>query len=339
MGSGGPGQTRLVLVGGHESADGADVRFVADALPGVTVSPPGRTLHNAVSALLATGDGPVAVLPMTFGRNPTMVADTAKTLKWLSVGAGTGRVVLCDDFGTIDHLVAWLRRAATETAERRPGAALVITATSSNPFDDAELHRVAHLVRTHGAGLPVEVACVEEDAEVAEAVRRARLLGSTEAVVVPAGFARTSAAPWGIGELARATFYGPLMSEQAILQVVRQRLAAAEHSLSHGHDGIETGLLADHGHGYAHSHAFEESGEHGAAGHQHPHPHPHPHPRPSAPPHPSPHGGGAHTHDTHDIHDIHDIHDTVDAARRDADELEPPAARGVSHDEVLARRH
>ncbi|MEK8225318.1 hypothetical protein NKG05_03065 [Oerskovia sp. M15] len=39
-----------------------------------------------MSSLLDSGDGPVAVLPMTFGRNPTMVADVAKTLSWLSTG-------------------------------------------------------------------------------------------------------------------------------------------------------------------------------------------------------------------------------------------------------------
>jgi hypothetical protein len=316
MSAGDHDETRLVLVGGHESDDGADLGFLRDALPGVIVSPAGRVLHNTVSALLASGDAPVAVLPMTFGRNPTMVADVAKTLKWLSTGDGAGRVVLCDDFGAIDHLIAWLRKAATETAKRRPEAALVITARSSNPFDDAELYRVAHLVRTHGAGLAVEVACVEEDAEVGEAVRRARLLGAEESVVVPAGFARTSTAPWGSGELLRATFYGPLMSEQAILQVVRQRLAAAQHSLSHGHDGIETGLLADHGHGYAHSHAFEES----QGGHPHPHPHPHPHSHP--------HGGGDPSHTP-----VNTAHG------HDGKHHEPPAAHGATNDEVLTHRH
>ncbi len=312
MAAGAHDEARLVVVGGHESDAGADLAFLQDALPGVVVSPAGRALHNTVSALLAAGEAPVAVLPMTFGRNPTMVADVAKTLKWLSTGAHAGRVVLCDDFGTIDHLIAWLRKAATETALRRPDAALIITARSSNPFDDAELYRVAHLVRTHGAGLAVEVACVEQDGEVAQAVRRARLLGAEEAVVVLAGFARTSTAPWGSGELAQARFYGPLMSEQAILQVVRQRLAAGEHSLSHGHDGIETGLLADHGHGYAHSHAFEES----QGGHTHPHPHPHPH------------GRGERTHTPVNTAHGHDSkHD------------EPPAAHGASNDGVLSHRH
>lgn len=319
----GPGGTRLVLVGGHESADGADLEFLRAALPGVVVSPTGRPFHNAVSGLLAADDGPVAVLPMTFGRNPTMVADTAKTLRWLGAGAGAGRVVLCDDFGAIDHLVAWLRKAATETARRRPGAALVITARSSNPFDDAELYRVAHLVRTHGAGTAVEVACVEEDDDVAEAVRRARLLGSEQAVAVPAGFARTSTASWGRGDLARATFYGPLMSEQAVVQVIRQRLAAAEHALSHGQDGIDAGLLADHGHGYAHSHAFEEGTERDATDRPHPHSHPHPHPHTHAWP-----SGGARPRGP------------VNTAQGDADEHhEAPAAHGASNDEILTHRH
>ena len=71
------------------------------------------------------------------------------------------------------------------------------------------------------------------------------------------------------------------MSTSAVLQVIADRARAAQHDLSHGRDGIELGLEADHGHGYAHSHAFEaESGT--AAGHTHPNGHQH------------------HTHDGHD---------------------------------------
>ncbi|WP_122817839.1 cobalamin biosynthesis protein CbiX [Nocardioides pantholopis] len=271
---------RLVLVGGHESAGTADLESLADALPGAILTRPGRPLHNRVSTLLADHadhDTTVAVLPVTWGRDPVLVADTAKTLSWLRAGSGPGRLVLCDALGAIDHLVALVRRAATETVKRRPGAALVLAAPSAGPFDDAELHRVAHLVRAHGTGTEVEVACGSDEAALRRAVRRARLLGAEEVVVVPAGFARTCPALDAAADpmladpvLAGTVFYGPLLSEQATLRIVGQRLADARHRLGHGDDGIDAGLLADHGHGYAHSHAVE--------GHPHSHAHPHSHP-------------------------------------------------------------
>ncbi|QMW66084.1 cobalamin biosynthesis protein CbiX [Mumia sp. ZJ1417] len=265
MPTGEHGAVTTVLVGGHESAQGSDLVSLLDALPGAVVTPPGRALRDAVTTHLAADEARVAVLPMTWGRDPVMVADAAKTLSWIAASAGAGRVALCPSFGTIDHMVAWLRRAATETARQCHGSGMLVTAPSSNPFDDAELHRIAHLVRTHGAGVQVEVACVAATADLAHAVDRARLLGSDDVVVVPAGFART--APAGLPS-EHATFFGPLLSERAVLDVIRRRVGAAQHDLSHGLDGIAAGLLADHGHGYAHSHAFEVD----AGGHSHPHP-------------------------------------------------------------------
>ncbi|MFF3039822.1 hypothetical protein, partial [Arthrobacter citreus] len=79
----------VVLVGGHESGNGADLAFVPDLVPGALITPAGRPLHNLLTRLLArsteagSDPRPVVVLPMTFGRNPTLVADTAKTLRWL----------------------------------------------------------------------------------------------------------------------------------------------------------------------------------------------------------------------------------------------------------------
>ncbi|GAA3863098.1 hypothetical protein GCM10022381_03940 [Leifsonia kafniensis] len=210
---------------------------------------------------------------MTFGRNPTFVADAAKTLKWLAVGEAETRIALCDSFGTPDHLIAWLRTAATQSAASDPAAAVVIAARSSNPFDDAELFRIAHLVLTHGAATEVDVACVDQDADVARSVNRLRKLGFDETVVVPAGFARSSSAEFGTGDLAGSRFYGPLMSEQAIVRVIAERIRDAEHNLGHGRNGISAGLEADHGHGYAHSHAFEEGQHEHEHGHSHSHNH------------------------------------------------------------------
>lgn len=270
----------MVLVGGHESAQGAELLPLADTAPGLVATAAGRPLHNVLSSLLADDERPVVVVPMTFGRNPTVVADTAKTLKWLE-GAGGGRLVLADAFGSIDHLTAWLRAAATVVRGRTPDAAVVIGADAANPFDDAELHRVAHLVRTHGAGNAVEVALLHDDADVAQALHRTRLLGNERAVVVPAGFRRAMPLPWGEGAFAGAEFYGPLLGEQAMLRIIRERSRHALHELSHGRTGIESGLQADHGHGYAHSHAFDDHGH----GHDHGHDHGHTH------------GHGGHSHD------------------------------------------
>ncbi|MCC9193181.1 hypothetical protein LOC59_05885 [Arthrobacter sp. zg-Y916] len=287
----------VVLVGGHESGNGADLSFVPDLMPGVFVSPAGRPLHNLLTQLLDRGGDvsgsdpqPVVVLPMTFGRNPTLIADTAKTLHWLSAAGGTTnagpQLALSEPFGTPDHLTAWLRTAATEVRRREAASAVLITADAANPFDDADLYRISHLVRTHGAGIPVETAAVSSVEALLEAVQRLRLLGSTHAFVVPAGFRRAATVysdvvPYGEEGFSGVEFYGALMSEKAVLRVISERVRDTLHALSHGRTGVEAGLQADHGHGYAHSHAFEESG-----GHSHPHSsgmaagHPHSHPRP-----------------------------------------------------------
>ncbi len=288
----------MVLVGGHESSNGADLSFVAESLPDVFVTAAGRPLHNLLTQLRSrngnsrtAGSAPVVTLPMTFGRNPTLVADTAKTLKWLGAQAPShsqsyAPLALAAPFGTPDHLTAWLRAAAVEVRRRAPKAALLITADAANPFDDAELYRITHLVRTHGAGNLVETAAVDGADALGEAVERLRLLGSPETVIVPAGFRRTVAVSgepveFGAGRFANAGFYGPLLSEQALLRVIRERVRDSLHALSHGRTGIDEGLEADHGHGYAHSHAFEEAGGHS---HSHPHGagggHTHPHPAP-----------------------------------------------------------
>lgn len=274
---------RVILVGGHESADGADLVRFDDVTENVSVAPAGRGLHNAVSAFLAAGDT-VVVLPMTFGRHPTMVADTAKTLKWLAP-RHPGRLALAAPFGQSDHLVAWLRTAANRARATDPHTALLVVAPHSNVFDEAELHRLAYLVAAHGALPDVAVAIADDSPELAAAVERRRLLGATHVAAVPAGFAPSLPAT-------DATDLGPLMTHAAVGRVVRTRVRDALEALDAGYDGIDAGLEADHGHGYAHSHAFEA----GEAGHGHSHPHPHTHSHPHPHTHPD---GTTHTH-THD---------------------------------------
>ena len=229
-----------ILVGGHEG--GAPLA-------------PGRRLQHAVEAALA-GGGCAVVVPMTFGRDPVMIADTAKTLQWLAP-RHPGRVALAAPFGTADHLVALLRGAARRVGE---DTGLIIAAPSSNPFDDAELHRLAHLVRVHGAGIEVEVALLRADAatDVHVAHDRLRRLGVARSLVVPAGF---GAGP--VATVAAMSAHGALLSDAAIDRIVAERARTAEHLLAdHGVDGIRAGLGADHEHGYAHTHDHLQTHDH-----------------------------------------------------------------------------
>lgn len=259
---------QVVLVGGHESADGAELARFGTDLDGVLTASPGRAFHNSLVTALDEGRT-VVVVPMTFGRNPTMVADAAKTLKWLN-GTYPGRIALSAPFGQIDHLTSWLRTAANRAKVQETASALLIVAPKSNPFDEAELHRIAYLVATHGALTEVAVAIGDDEAAVAVGIQRLRKLGFERVVTVPAGFAER------LPE-SDAAYAGPLMSDASVARVIRTRVNEALASLRNGHDGIDAGLDADHGHGYAHSHAFDESQgtghghTHGHGGHSHGH--------------------------------------------------------------------
>jgi hypothetical protein len=273
MNSGEPAHTiRTVLVGGHESNDGADLLRISDDVDGSVTASPGRAFHNTVSAALEAGET-VVVVPMTFGRNPTMVADTAKTLKWLAAKYPQ-RIAMAASFGQLDHLTAWLRAAANRATATDPAAAMLVVAARSNPFDEAELHRIAYLAATHSVLTETGVAIADSEVDLAVSIDRLHRLGAEHVVVIPAGFA-ASLPP------SSAEYIGPLMSDAAILRVVRTRIRDAIEALQAGHDGIDDGLMADHGHGYAHSHAFDQSQSadgHGAdAAHGHPHTHSHGH--------------------------------------------------------------
>ncbi|MCP2635491.1 hypothetical protein K0817_002790 [Microbacterium sp. HD4P20] len=256
---------RVVLVGGHESSDGGDLVRFDDVDERVSIATPGRGLHNSLSAFLDEGET-VVVLPMTFGRNPTMVADTAKTLRWLAP-RHPAQLALTAPFGQPDHLVAWLRTAANRARATDADTALLIVAPPSNAFDEAELHRIAYLVAAHGALPEVAVAIADDVDAVSAAVQRLRRLGASRVAAVPAGFAESL-------PVSDAEDLGPLMSHSAVRRVIQTRVRDALAALAAGSDGIDQGLAADHDHGYAHSHAFEESQGHG---HSHPHAHPHTH--------------------------------------------------------------
>jgi len=253
---------RVVLVGGHESHAGIDIARFAALIDGARAVTAGRGLETAVQNALDSGER-VVVVPMTFGLDPGMVADAAKTLRWLARGRA-GDVALAAPFGTPDHLTSWLRTAANRAARTGDAPALLVVAPHSNAFDEAELHRVAYLVGTNGAHIEVAVAIADDPDDVTAAAARLRLLGVDHVVAVPSGFAPAVTAP-GVESA------GPLMSDASVLRVIRTRQRDALVLADAGDNGIAAGLMADHGHGYAHSHAFE--GE----GHSHTHAHPHDH--------------------------------------------------------------
>ncbi|MFF2009355.1 cobalamin biosynthesis protein CbiX [Streptomyces sp. NPDC058195] len=268
------GPCRVIAVCGHEAAYGAALRELAET--GTTVVRDGRALFRTVTALARRGEES-CVVPMTLGRDPELVADTARTLRALPPAA-RARTVLAGPFGTSQHLTAWLRAAAGRAADT---AALLITAPAGDPFEDAELYRVASLVRRHGRHGLVEVAFTGGDPDLAEGVRRCLLLGARDVVLLPAAFARP---PLPDVPGTRVEDGGPLLSPAALARVLAERVADARHRGEHGDDGIAAGLTAADHHGHAHTHPPGEGHSHGHShppatphGHGAAHPHPHPH--------------------------------------------------------------
>lgn len=231
----------IVLCGGHESGAGAGLRPLHDReVEGATirVASPGRELEATLGEALR--DGAAAVLPMTLGRDPRLVSDTARTVRW-ATREGIGPVALARPFGNAEHLVGWLRSACRRLPD--PGAAAVIAASASDPFDDAELYRIAALVRTRSGGRMVEVGLRAGNGGLGEAIGRCRRLGANGVAIIPAELRQ------------RGDAATPLLTTAMVLRIVAARAAAAVHLLeSHGDDGVAAALASDHEHGFAHSH-------------------------------------------------------------------------------------
>lgn len=256
---------RVVLVGGHESSEAVGLQRLVAQGSAWAVTPTGRGLASAVESALAAGQS-VTVVPMTFGRDPVLIADTAKTLRWIRDRQG-GQILLTAPFGSTDHLIAHLRAAVIRLQRVSPGAALVIAADASDNFNDAELHRVAHLVRAESSVPEVAVALLRPGQEtLRDTADRLHRLGYERSGVVPAGFDATMELPEHRQH--SMTWCGPLMGDKAIARIVAERVAAARHAWAHGDDGIDPALGADHDHGYAHSH--NDVADHGH-GHGHSH--------------------------------------------------------------------
>lgn len=243
----------VVLVGGHESGGGSALEGLSGAGQIASVCGGGRALVACVAEALVDGPLPVVVVPMTLGRDPKLVADCARALRWAGGGMGRGRLALAPAFGNPDHLTAWLRTAAQRVVRssaadrqgRAPGepdrSALLVTAPAAGPYEDAELFRVARLAR-HYANVPmVEVAFDGGDPDPEAGADRCRRLGAQDVWLLRAAFAPPAQAVEGVREA------GPLLAEAAVLQVVRTRVREALHRLDQGDDGVAAGSGGEHG--------------------------------------------------------------------------------------------
>ncbi|MBS2535966.1 hypothetical protein KGQ20_24695 [Catenulispora sp. NF23] len=268
-------QATVVLVGGHESDRGEALHALAQDSPLTRARACGQELEEAVRAALITSELPVCVVPMTLGRDPELVADTARTLAWVARTTGPPRIALAEPFGTAEHLIGWLRAAAGRAAVGAAGAAgadpadvaILVTANPANPFDDAELFRIARLVQVQGRAPWVDVAFHGGDPDVQTGVDRCRRLGARRVALVPAGFAPAGGTEVAAAEAAGAVDAGPLLAPSAISGVLAARIQAAVDRLRAGDDGIAAGLDAEHGHGHTHSHTDGPA----ARGHTHSH--------------------------------------------------------------------
>ncbi|WP_308408247.1 sirohydrochlorin chelatase, partial [Streptomyces mayonensis] len=276
----------VVAVCGHESDGGQALRDLLDVMdPRVPCVSGGRELFRRVRASRSRGED-VCVVPMTLGRDPELVADAARTLLGLTPAERAG-TVLAEPFGTAEHLVGWLRAAATRVPDDR---ALLVTAPSGDPFADADLFRIARLVRQYGRHRTVEVALTGGDPDPAGGVRRCRALGAERVVLLPAAWAVPP-----VPDPAHCEIGGPLLTASATAGVLDARVGDAWHRRDrHGDDGLPRGLTAAHDHGHSHSHGPGGHGhghghDHGSGDHGHSH-------DPSQGPGGHDHGPGHHDH-------------------------------------------
>ncbi|MEV7011051.1 hypothetical protein [Streptosporangium sp. NPDC051022] len=241
-----PAARRTVLVGGHESRYGGAI----DGPPGVTVTAVGRELYAATRH-------PAIVVPMTLGRDAELASQTAQLLRWNGRGREPGELLLAPPLGTAAHLVGWLRAAAGRAAvPDTPGLpdtaaagfrAVLVTAPAASAEEDAELFRVAHLVRRHSGLRWVEVAFTGGEPDIAEGVSRCRLLGARHVTVVPASFDEP-ALPEGV------TWAGPLLTPAALTELVGRRVEAARDRWARDADDGLAAVSAGHHHHHNHRH-------------------------------------------------------------------------------------
>lgn len=270
----------MVAVCGHESDGGRTLRdLLGPQVPSVAG---GRELFQHVRELRGQ-DERVCVVPMTLGRDPELVADAARTLLALSPEERSG-TVLAEPFGTAGHLIGWLRAVAARLPVRR---ALLVTAPSGDPFVDADLYRIARLVRQYGRHRTVEVALIGGDPNPTEGVRRCLALGEERVILLPAAWVTPD-----VPDPEHAEPAGVLLPPSAVTGVLDARVREAwRRRDEHGDDGVSMGLAAAHEHGHNHSHGSGADPHGHAHGHTPQHPHTHP-PAPGGVPRDLSHGHG-----------------------------------------------
>lgn len=257
----------VILVTGHEttgSSELAELERTGMVGSEVEVVRPGRELNTAIERAWGMTDTerPAVVLPMTLGRDPRLISDTARTVRW-EMRDRPGQIALAPPFGTADHLVGWLRAACRRLGPDRDS--VLIAARPADPFDDADLYRITALVRIQSGLKLAEVGIESVNGSLDEGLTRCRLLGADQVSIIPAGlFERQGQTEW-------------LLSRAAIRQVATDRVTAALHLLAaHGESGVEAALGSDHEHGFAHSHGENDGTSHShGAGHSHSHHHHH----------------------------------------------------------------
>lgn len=238
----------VVLVGGHEGGAGVAVEPLVEHGPLFRAASARQALEEVVHEALESTDRPVCVVPMTLGRDPVLVADAARTLMPVVEGAGAGRVALAEPFADATLLTGWLRVAVAQAMEPVKAAdlAVVLTARAANRFDDAELYRIAHLVKVQADVAWLEVALRGGDPDLSEVLDRCEQLGAHEFAVISADFEPAIEKP-----LPGVIDGGPLLNPSSISGMLATRIAAALLKLSRDDDnGIASGLDADHDHGH-----------------------------------------------------------------------------------------
>lgn len=257
-----PARATVVIVGGHEGGGAVTLEPLAEQGALLRSSSAGERLEQTVNQALDCDDLPVCVVPMTLGRDPKLVADIARTLTGLTAGAlggaAAGRVMLAEPFGNATLLTGWLRVAVARAAGTADTSniAVLLTANTADPFDDAELFRIAHLVKVQGTVPWVEVAFRDGDPRLTEGIKRCRQLGAGQIALVSADFRTDTPLPGVIDS-------GPLLSPATISGMLATRIASALFKLNRGDDGIATGLDADHEkHGHVAA-PWQESGSEG----------------------------------------------------------------------------